>query len=164
MSEAKQTVVERQTAKGLLKIEVTSDHLIVSVDGVEKARPCMASRLREVAGNYTHCLTVAGTTYGLTGEEIAAIETAKAAMASKPDALVSERTALVDALNAAHEIESARRDAAWEAEDEASAMTRDASAIAKAQAALDAFDAAHPEIIAQIKRERIERTAQHMWD
>jgi hypothetical protein len=100
---------------------------------------------------YTHeALCDAGQVV-LTTVEAAAVEAAmdrvRATYAATPDGLRAARARLAHRVRDERDMDSARREAAWDREDEAGWVREDAEGrIAAAQAALVAFDAAHPEI------------------
>ena len=104
-------------------------------------------------------------------EVMAAIRALRAELDEIPevkfDKLARQRERLAETLNWA-------RDDAYQAEHDRIEHTRvtgigtaavnHSSKVHEAEAALAAFDAAHPEIVAELKADRAKRTAAHMWD
>ena len=87
---------------------------------------------------------------------------AREAWLTTPDGLRSQRETLVRAHRSAVEWEAGRHDADFDARDFGTAPDRSASDAA--HAALAAFDAAHPEVVAAIKAERAERALRNVWN
>lgn len=120
----------------------------------------------------THALPVAGVHIGISAAEadrvsvwIAAHE---AAFEQRPEVqailLRRKREALVDALRAELDVEAERRAKAWEREDPAGAVQWRDGKIKEARAALDEFDAQHPEVKAAVQAEQratAERMVEH---
>jgi len=103
------------------------------------------------------------------GEQIlAAAEAARAAWDSSPAGqhatLVAERRWLADCLAGAREEAAERTDRAWERGDEEAGVIREDADVRAARAALLAFDAAHPEIVAEHQVERAERAERSAWN
>lgn len=87
---------------------------------------------------------------------------AREAWLATPDGLRSQREDLARAHRSAVEWESDRHHAAFDGDDLGTAPDRSASDAA--HAALAAFDAAHPEVLAAIKAERGERALRNVWN
>jgi len=103
------------------------------------------------------------------GEQIrAAAEAARAAWEASPAGqhakLVAERRWLADCLAGAREEAAFRADRAWERGDEEAGVDREDAAVRAARAELLAFDARHPEIVAELQAERAERAERSAWN
>jgi len=103
------------------------------------------------------------------GEQIrAAAEAARAAWDASPAGqhakLVAERRWLADCLAGAREAAAFHAERAWERGDEEAAVIREDAAVRAARAELLAFDARHPEIVAEIEAERSARAARSVWN
>jgi hypothetical protein len=98
--------------------------------------------------------------------EVAARAAWEASPAGQRAALVAERRALASRLAGAREAAAFHAERAWERGDEAAgvARARDDAAVRAARAALMAFDAAHPEVVAALEAERAERAERSAWN
>jgi hypothetical protein len=76
-----------------------------------------------------------------------------------------ERAALVASINAILAVQEDARSAWFDSESPVGALPNyDTPEYHEAEAALAAFDAAHPDIVEQLKAEKAEMVNRHMWD
>jgi hypothetical protein len=174
-------IISRQTSKGLIEVDLddtgnfrarlAGKHISLSIAGIQPVEELLSRPFSRANGEYlqktgyTHLL---GSKVALHADEAVQLEAAaQAAAETNPFQLRSERDRLADEIGclaeAAHEdrvtaIERASATGVYSKPDDR------ADAIAAARAALAAFDAAHPEIKAEIVREREASVKRHMWD
>ena len=126
-----------------------------------------AQALPKPQGEMTHVIYGRKVAIGLTTAEAEQISTALRTLdATLPGALLVQRRGLVADLDMLVAMQSAAYDKAH-AQQDARAMTIRSSydsQIADAEAAIAAFDATHPDVIAAIKAERDERVEANRWN
>jgi hypothetical protein len=140
--------------------------LVISLDGkvIIKGQPeqIPATMRSKVPAQFVAVVRNAKHAIPLTAEEVAAFA---AARASDPEAqaqrLRSEREALVRSHNAIADDLDAARVEMWDKADEVASRT--SPALDAARAALEAFDAAHPEVKAAIEAERAAALERNRW-
>lgn len=175
-------IVSRQTAKGIIEVDLDEtcnfrariDGKSVpnfSIAGIQTVEELLSKPYSRKVGEhlrkagFSHLL---GSTVALHADEVDRLNAAfDAAKETNPHTLRSRRESLVHEIN---RLGDTAHDDHVEAIERASATGRyrqpddRIAEIAKAQAALAEFDAAHPEIVAEIQREHAESVKRNMWN
>lgn len=172
MERTERAVISRTSSKGnQIEIGVVIDGdatwVYSKIDGQRDAcvlGPGKLSRPREIAGRIiTHVIG----TCGLAADEMplleAALTAAREAARQTPEGMRAQRQSLVAKINATLDATEQARERAFD-RDIGGIPSYDSPAYRAAKAALEAFDATHPEVRAAIEQERQESIKRHMWD